>query len=92
MWMHVLLVVSLLCLPTPCFGVGVAGLLAWGLLSVLFRAADEGVEQMAEEIQRGNQGAGGCWLWAVMLFVVLGGLAVLSAWATVATELRGVTL
>ena len=60
-----LLVISLACLPTPCFGVGVAGLLSWALLSVLFRVADEGVEQMATEIQDGNQGAGGCWFWLV---------------------------
>lgn len=84
-----LLFVSLALLPTPCFGVGVAGLIAWALLSVLFRVADEGVEQMADEIQQGNTGAGGCWLWAVMLFVIVGGLAVLATFGAVAGELRG---
>ena len=87
-----LLVISLACLPTPCFGVGVAGLLSWALLSVLFRVADEGVEQMATEIQDGNQSAGGCWFWLVVVFVVLGGLAVLMSVFATAAELRGVTL
>ena len=86
-----LLIVSLVCLPTPCFGVGVAGLIAWGLLTLLFRAADEGVEQMSSEIQQGNSGAGGCWFWLVVAFVVLGGLAVLAVFGAVAGELRGVT-
>ena len=87
-----LLIVSLGLLPTPCFGVGVAGLIAWGLLSLLFRAAGEGEEQMVAEIRDGNQGAGGCWLGLVFVFVVLGGLAVLAVFGAVAGELRGVTL
>lgn len=89
---NTLLIVSVCCLPTPCFGAGVAGLIAWGLLSLLFRAADEGVEQMAEEIQDGNQSGGGCWFAAVVLFVIIGGLAVLAVFGAVAGELRGVTL
>lgn len=87
-----LLIISLCCLPTPCFGVGVAGLVAWGLLSLLFRAADGGIEEMASEIQAGNQSAGGCWWWVVAAFVVVGGLAVLLSFFSVAAELRGVTL
>ena len=90
--MKALLVISLCCLPTPCFGVGVAGLIAWGLLSLLFRAADGGVEQMASEIQAGNSSAGGCWFWVVVAFVVLGGLAALGAFFATAAELRGVQL
>ncbi len=84
-----LLIVSLFCLTPPVTGVGIGGLIAWGLLTLLFSVADEGVEQMSDEIQDGNQAAGGCWLWAVMLFVVVGGLAVLGMFATVAGELRG---
>lgn len=87
-----LLIISLGCLPTPCFGVGVAGLLAWGLLSLLLRVADDVVEQMAEEIQDGNQGAGGCWFWLVTAFVIVSGLAVLMSFFATAAELRGVTL
>ena len=87
-----LLIVSLVCLPTPCFGVGVAGLIAWGLLTLLFRAADGGVEQMASEIQQGNSSAGGCWFAAVVLFVIIGGLAVLAVFGAVAGGLRGVQL
>lgn len=87
-----LLIVSLGCLPTPCFGAGVAGLIAWGLLSLLFRAAGEGEEQMVAEIRDGNQSAGGCWFVAVVLFVIIGGLAVLAVFGAVAGELRGVTL
>lgn len=90
--MMALLIISLCCLPTPCFGVGVAGLIAWGLLSVLFRVADEGVEQMSKEIQSGNTGAGGCWFWLVAFVVVVGGLAILATFFSVAAELRGVTL
>lgn len=84
-----LLIVSLFCLTPPVTGVGIGGLIAWGLLSLLFRAADEGVEQMAEEIQDGNQGAGGCWLGIVFVFVIVGGLAVLAVFGAVAGELRG---
>jgi hypothetical protein len=89
---NTLLIVSLCCLPTPCFGAGVAGLIAWGLLTLLFRAADGGVEQMASEIQQGNTGAGGCWFWLVVAFVVVGGLVVLVAFFATAAELRGVQL
>lgn len=84
-----LLIVSLFCLTPPVTGVGIGGLIAWGMLSLLFRAADEGVEQMAEEIQDGNQGAGGCWLGIVFVFVIVGGLAVLAVFGAVAGELRG---
>ena len=87
-----LLVISLCCLPTPCFGVGVAGLIGWALLSLLFRVADEGVEQMSTEIQDGNQTAGGCWFWLVVVFVIVGGLAVLMGVFATAAKLRGVTL
>lgn len=85
----VLLIASLCCLIPPVTGVGIAGLIAWGLLTLLFRVADEGVEQMASEIQGGNQGAGCLWLGIVFLFVIVGGLAVLGTFATVAGELRG---
>lgn len=90
--MNLLLIASLVCLIPPVTGVGVAGLIAWGLLSLLFAAAGGGVEQMAEEIQQGNQSAGGCWLGLVVAFVILGGLAVLLSFFSVAAELRGVTL
>lgn len=85
----VLLIVSIFCLTPPVTGVGVAGLVGWALLTLLFRVADEGVEQMAEEIQQGNRGAGGCWLWSVLLFVFLGGLVVLAVFGTIAGNLRG---
>lgn len=85
----VLLIVSICCLTPPVTGVGVAGLIAWGLLSVLFRVADGGVEQMSTEIQEGNQSAGGCWLCLVFVFVIIGGLAVLATFGAVAGELRG---
>lgn len=87
-----LLIVSLFCLTPPVTGAGIAGLIAWGLLTLLFRAADEGVEQMAEEIQDGNQGNGCLWLGLVFVFVIVGGLAVLAVFGAVAGELRGVTL
>jgi len=87
-----LLIISLCCLPTPYFGVGVAGLIAWAMLSVLFRVAGEGVEQMSEEIQSGNTGAGGCWFWLVAFVVVVGGVAILATFFSVAAELRGVQL
>ena len=82
--MWILLLVSLFCLMPPFTGIGVGGILAWSLLSLLFRHADDGVEQMATEIQQGNTGAGGCLLVAVFLFVGLGGVAVLGIFLTVA--------
>lgn len=84
-----LLIVSLLCLTPPFTGIGIAGLLAWGLLTLLFRVADEGVEQMATEIQEGNQSGGCLWLVLVFVFVIVGGLAVLAVFAAVAGEMRG---
>lgn len=84
-----LLIASLCCLTPPVTGVGIAGLIAWGLITLLFRAADEGVEQMATEIQDGNQGNGGCWLGLMFVFVIVGGLAILAVFGTVAGELRG---
>lgn len=87
--MNALLIISTCCLYPPFTPIGIGGLIAWGGLSFLFWVANQGVEQMADEIQDGNQAAGGCWLWAVMLFVIVGGLAVLGMFATVAGELRG---
>lgn len=86
MWM--LLIFSLCCLPTPAFGIGVAGLIAWGLLSLLFRTADQGVEQMSEAATSGNTGLAGCWLWALSAFVVGGGVVVLALALSVAGGLR----
>lgn len=85
---NILLGVSLCCLIPPFTPIGVGGLLAWGLLSVLFRVADEGVEQMASEIQEGNNGAGGCWLVAVFVVVILGGLTIMALFLTVAGGMR----
>ena len=86
--MIALLIFSLVLLPTPFFAIGVAGLIAWTLLSLLFRTADRGVEQMSEAATSGNTGAAGCWLWAVGTFVVGGGVVVLLLALSVAGELR----
>lgn len=85
-----LLIISLCLLPTGAFtGIGIGGLVAWGLLTLLFRVADEGVEQMETEIQNGNQSGGCLWLGIVFVFVILGGLATMGAFLTVAGNLRG---
>lgn len=86
--MNVLLIFSLCCLPTPAFGIGVAGLIAWGALSLLFGIADQGVEQMSEAATQGRTGAAGCWLWGIGLFVVVGGGATLLLALSVAGGLR----
>ncbi len=86
--MWTLLIFSLCCLVTPFFGIGVAGLIAWALLSLLFGAAEQGVEQMSEAATSGNPGLAGCWLWAVGTFVVGGGVVVLLLALSVAGELR----
>jgi hypothetical protein len=86
--MIALLIFSLVLLPTPFFGIGVAGLIAWALLSLLFRTADRGVEQMSEAATSGNTGAAGCWLWAVGTFVAVGGVVVLLLALSVAGGLR----
>lgn len=86
MWL--LLIFSLVCLFPPFTGIGVAGVVAWGLLSLLFRTADQGVEQMSEAAQSGNTGAAGCWLWAIGLFVVTGGTMTILLALSVAGGLR----
>jgi hypothetical protein len=86
--MWALLIFSLFCLVTPFAGIGVAGLIAWALLSLLFGIADQGVEQMSEAATSGNPGLAGCWLWAVGTFVVGGGVVVLLLALSVAGELR----
>jgi hypothetical protein len=86
--MWALLIFSLFCLVTPFFGIGVAGLIAWALLSLLFRTADQGVEQMSEAATSGNTGLAGCWLWLVGTFVVGGGVVVLALALSVAGGLR----
>lgn len=90
--MKALLIISLCCIPTPCFGVGVAGLIAWSLLHLLFGAAGQGVEQMSEEIQEGHKRQSLLWLIIVFAVVILGGAAVLGSFLTVASSLRGVQL
>jgi len=85
-----LLIVSLICLIPPVTGVGIAGLIAWALITLLFSVADEGVEQMAAEIQDGNQSRGCLWLVIVFAFVIAGGLVVLAVFGMVAEELRGI--
>jgi hypothetical protein len=86
--MWALLIFSLFCLVTPFFGIGVAGLIAWGLLSLLFRTADRGVERMSEAAGGGNTGLAGCWLWAVGTFVTVGGVMVLALTLATAGGLR----
>ena len=86
MWL--LLIFSLCCLPTPAFGIGVAGLISWGVLSLLFRISNRGVERMSKAAQRGNTRAAGCWLWGVSGFVLVGGVVVLALALTVAGGLR----
>jgi len=84
-----LLIISLFCLTPPVTGVGIAGLIGWALITLLFRVADEGVEQMSTEIQEGNRGNGCLWLGLVFVFVGLGGIVVLATFFAVAGELRG---
>lgn len=84
-----LLIVSICCLTPPVTGVGIAGLIGWAMITLLFRVADEGVEQMATEVQQGNQGNGCLWLVFVFVFVGLGGVTVLATFFAVAGELRG---
>jgi hypothetical protein len=86
--MIALLIFSLVLLPTPFFGIGVAGLVAWGLLTLLFGIADQGVEQMSEAATSGNTTAAGCWLWAIGAFVTVGGVVVLALALAIAGELR----
>jgi hypothetical protein len=86
--MIALLIFSLVLLPTPFFGIGVAGLIAWALLSLLFRTADRGVEQMSEAATSGNTCLAGCWLWLVSAFVVGGGVVVLALALAIAGGLR----
>jgi hypothetical protein len=86
--MIALLIFSLVLLPTPFFGIGVAGLIAWALLSLLFGAAEQGVEQMSEAATSGNPGLAGCWLWAVGTFVTVGGVMVLALTLATAGGLR----
>ncbi len=86
--MTALLIFSLFCLVTPFFGIGVAGLIAWALLSLLFRTADNGVERMSEAATQGDTGAAGCWLWLVTAFVAVGGVVVLLLALSVAGGLR----
>jgi hypothetical protein len=86
--MWALLIFSLFCLVTPFAGIGMAGLIAWGLLTLLFGIADQGVERMSEAATSGDTGRAGCWLWAVGTFVVGGGVVVLLLALSVAGELR----
>jgi hypothetical protein len=86
--MWTLLIFSLCCLVTPFFGIGVAGLIAWALLSLLFGAAEQGVEQMSEAATQGDTGRAGCWLWLVSAFVAGGGVVVLLLALAIAGELR----
>ena len=86
--MWALLIFSLFCLVTPFAGIGMAGLIAWALLSLLFGIADQGVEQMSEAATSGNAGRAGCWLWLVSAFVVGGGVVVLALALGIAGELR----
>lgn len=90
--MKILLVLSLCLLPTPFLGVGVAGLISWALMSLLFSVADVGEEKMSEEISNGNAGCGRLWLILVFVLVALGGVVVLGSFFAVAAELRGVRL
>jgi hypothetical protein len=86
--MWTLLIFSLCCLVTQFFGIGVAGLIAWALLSLLFGAAEQGVEQMSEAATQGDTGRAGCWLWLVSAFVAGGGVVVLLLALAIAGELR----
>lgn len=73
--MNTLLVVSCFCLIPPLTWLGVGGLAAYWILSVVFGVGDQAVEQMAEAIQQGDEKAGFAWLIIVFIFVIIGGLA-----------------
>lgn len=90
--MKALLIISLCLIPTPCLGVGVAGVIAWALLHLLFGAAGQGVERMSDEIKEGHKRQSLLWLILVFAFVILGGVAVLGSFLSVAASLRGVQL
>ena len=86
--LNAILIISLCCLPTPCFGVGVAGLIAWACLYLLTNVGNQANEQMAAEIQEGNSGAGCLWMVGTMIMVTLGGLATVAVFFAVAAEMR----
>ncbi len=84
-----LLIISILCLNPPLTPVGIGGLLGWALLKFIFKAADQGVEEMASEIQSGNPERGGCWLAGIFGFVITGGVLVLVIFFIIASAGRG---
>ena len=85
-----ILLIASICLCAPPFTpIGIGGLIGWGLLTVLFKAADQGVEKMAEAIQEGNPERGGCWLAGIFGFVITGGVLVLVVFFIIAGGMRG---
>lgn len=87
--MNLLLVVSCFLLIPPFTMLGVGGLAGYWILSIVFRVGDEAVEQMAEEIQQGNEKAGCAWLIVIFIFVIIGGTAALGVLFEVASLGRG---
>jgi hypothetical protein len=85
----ILLIVSIFCCVPPFTPIGIGGLIGWGLLTLLFRAADQGVEEMASAIQEGNPERGGCWLVGIFGFVITGGVLVLVIFFVIASAGRG---
>lgn len=84
-----LLIISILLLNPPFTPIGIGGLIGWGMITMLFKAADQGVEEMASEIQSGNPERGGCWLVGIFAFVITGGVLVLVIFFIIASAGRG---
>lgn len=87
--MNMLLVVSCFCLIPPFTWLGIGGIAAYWILSVVFRVGDEAVEQMAKAIQQSDEKAGTAWLIVVFIFVIVGGLAALGTVMEAANLGRG---
>lgn len=48
-----LLIISILLLNPPFTPIGIGGLIGWGMITMLFKAADQGVEEMASVLASG---------------------------------------
>ena len=86
--MLALLLISVALLFTPFFGVGLGGLVGWGILKVLFWVAGQGEEQMVAEAHKGNSGCATLFLVVIFVVVILGGLTALGGALTVADAFR----
>ena len=84
----ILLAASLCCLIPPFTPIGVCGIIAYFLYSLLEALGSKTSDIMSDSIENGNNGLGTVWLIITFLIMIGGGIAIGGSFLIVASSYR----